>query len=324
MAMKVYRHPDTVPDPAKGAVIALGNFDGIHRGHQQVIAAARDIARAGGHALAVMTFEPHPRGFFEPEEQPFRLTPFHGRVRLLTSLGVDTLFVWHFDEAMAALPAVDFVRSILVEGVGASAVVAGENCAFGRNREGDVALLRAQGAQFGFEVAVIPPVQDETGDLCSSSTIRRFLNGGNVRGAAAMLGHYWEIEGRVRSGDQRGRTIGFPTANLTLGSYARPAMGVYAIKAGVTDGATTQWFAGVANMGVRPTVDGSRLLLEAHLFDYSGDLYGKRLRVAFVDFLRPEQRFESFDILKQQIVRDSEDARRALAQAGADRGMLIA
>lgn len=325
--MKIYRHPEAVPPEARGAVIALGNFDGIHRGHRMVIATAQEAAAAAGHGMAVMSFEPHPQSFFEPEEAPFRLTPFHGRVRLLAALGVERLFVWRFDAHMASLPAADFVQQMLAGGTGASAVIVGENFAFGRNREGDVDFLTRQAAQHGFAVTVVPQVTDEQGRICSSTTIRRHLYAGEMAEATAMLGHYWEIEGRVRGGDRRGRTIGFPTANLTLGAYARPAMGVYAVRGGVTDGArgggTTRWYEGVANIGVRPTVDGSRLLLETHLFDFDGDLYGKRLRVAFVDFLRPEQRFESFELLRQQIGRDSQAARQALAAAGDDSGLLI-
>lgn len=322
--MRIFRHIGSVPADARGAVVAIGNFDGLHLGHQAVIAAARGRADADGRALAVMTFRPHPRRYFRPEDEPFRLTPFRGKVRAIAALGVDILFAWRFDAAMAAVTADEFAENILHRGVGASHIVVGHDFAFGNKRQGNAELLRAKGGALGFGVTVVEPVTDGGGELYSSSVIRQCLKSGEPQRAAALLGRLWEMEGRVLPGDQRGRTIGFPTANIDPGEYVQPAHGVYAVRAGIAAGGVTQWYDGVANLGVRPTVDGSRLLLETHLFDYSGDLYGKYLRVALVDFLRPERKFESFEALKQQIAADSAQAREKLAVYARKHGDLIA
>ena len=311
--MRLFRHISSVPADARGAVVAIGNFDGLHRGHQAVIAAARARADADGRPLALMTFRPHPRRFFRPDDEPFRLTPFRAKVRAIADLGVDTLFVWRFDAQMASVTAEAFVETILHQGVGASHVVVGHDFAFGNKRAGNADLLRAKGAELGFGVTVVEPAKDDSDEIYSSSVIRQYLRDGQPQRAAALLGRLWEIEGRVLPGDQRGRTIGFPTANVEPAEYMRPASGVYAVRAGVTSGGETQWYDGVANFGVRPTVDGERLLLETHLFDFSGDLYGKYLRVALVEHLRPELKFESFAALQQQIAADSQQAREYLA-----------
>lgn len=311
--MRLFRHISSVPDDARGAVVVIGNFDGLHRGHQVVIAAARAQADAQDSPLALLTFRPHPRRFFRPDEEPFRLTPFRAKVRAIEALGVDTLFVCRFDAKMAAITADAFVETILHQGVGASHVVVGHDFAFGNKRAGNPDLLRSKGAELGFGVTVVEPAKDASDEIYSSSVIRQYLRDGQPRRAAELLGRLWEIEGRVLLGDQRGRTIGFPTANINPGEYVQQAHGVYAVRAGVTTDGKTQWYDGVANLGVRPTVDGSRLLLEAHLFDFAGDLYGKYLRVALVEFLRPEQKFDSFEVLKQQIIADSQKAREKLA-----------
>ena len=322
--MRLFRHIASVPADARGAVITIGNFDGLHLGHQAVIAAARACADDDQRALALMTFRPHPRRYFRPDDPPFRLTPFRAKVRAIAALGVETLFVWRFDAAMAAVSAEAFVDELLVAGVGAAHIVVGHDFAFGNQRRGDADLLRAKGRDHGFEVTVVGPARNTSDEIYSSSTIRDCLRNGQPQRAAALLGRLWEIEGRVLAGDRRGRTIGFPTANIDPAEYVRPAHGVYAVRAGVADGADTRWYDGVANLGVRPTVDGSRLLLETHLFDFTGDLYGSYLRVAFVEHLRPERKFESFDALKEQIAVDSEHARETLTafatQAGESAG----
>jgi riboflavin kinase/FMN adenylyltransferase len=279
-----------------------------------VIAAARAQADIDGTALALLTFRPHPRRFFRPDEEPFRLTPFRAKVRAIETLGVDTLFVCRFDAKMAAITADAFVETILHQGVGASHIVVGHDFAFGNKRAGNPELLRSKGSELGFGVTIVEPAKGADGEIYSSSEIRQYLRDGQPRRAAELLGRLWEIEGRVLRGDQRGRTIGFPTANIDPGEYVQPVHGVYAVRAGVTTGGDTQWHDGVANLGVRPTVDGSRLLLEAHLFDFAGDLYDKYLRVALVEFLRPERKFDSFEALKQQIIADSQRAREILAE----------
>jgi riboflavin kinase/FMN adenylyltransferase len=311
--MRLFRHIQSVPGDARGAVVAIGNFDGLHRGHQVVIAAARARADADGRALALMTFRPHPRRFFRPDDEPFRLTPFRAKVRAIADLGVDTLFVWRFDAQMASISAEAFVEKILHGGVGATHVVVGHDFAFGNKRGGNADLLHTKGDELGFGVTVVEPAKDAENEIYSSSVIRQYLRDGQPQRAAALLGRLWEMEGRVLEGDQRGRTIGFPTANVEPAEYMRPASGVYAVRAGITIGDKTQWYDGVANFGVRPTVDGERLLLETHLFDFTGDLYGKYIRVALVEHLRPERKFENFAALQEQIAADSQQAREYLA-----------
>jgi len=307
--MRIFRHFSGVPDAEKGAVVALGNFDGLHRGHQHVIATARDIARADGRKFGVLTFEPHPRTYFGKESEPFRLTPFRIKVRELQALGVDVLFVLRFDGALAGRSAESFVADILHGGIGATHVVVGYDLAFGAGREGNAEFLEHRGEGLGFRVSAVGAARDEVEEIYSSTLIRKYLQNGQPQRAAALLGHLWEVEGRVREGRQLGRTIGFPTANVDLGDSIRPALGVYSIRAGLRGAGGIRWYDGVANLGVRPTVDGDGVTLEAHLFDFEEDLYNRYLRVAFVDYLRPEQKFDGLDALKAQIAEDCRQAR---------------
>lgn len=310
--MRIYRHVGELPAAAKGSVVAIGNFDGLHRGHQQVIATARDIARGQSRRFGVLTFEPHPRAFFGRVDEPFRLTPFRIKVREFQALGVELLFVLRFDAALAGRSAENFLSELLHQGVAPAHVVVGYNFKFGSGRDGDFDLLAARGKELGFEVTCVAPARDEVNEVYSSTLIRKYLTNGQPQRAAALLGHLWEVEGRVREGRQLGRTIGFPTANVDLGEAIRPARGVYSIRGGVRDGDAMRWYDGVANIGVRPTVDGETLVLEAHLFDFDADLYGRYLRVALVDFLRPEQKFDGIEALKAQIAEDSRQARELL------------
>jgi riboflavin kinase/FMN adenylyltransferase len=278
-----------------------------------VIGTAADIAQATGKPLAVLTFEPHPRSLFRPGDAPFRLTPFRIKARHIENVGVDLLFVIHFDKAFSQWTAERFIDEVLVKGLAASHVVAGYDFVFGHKRGGDVGMLYQTARGAGFGVTEVKPAADASGGVFSSTRVRDLLTSGDPRGAAAVLGRPWELEGRVEHGDQRGRTIGFPTANLELGEYLRPRYGVYAVRAGVDLGAQTVWTDGVANLGRRPTVDGLKELLEVHLFDFADDLYGKHLRVQMIDFIRPERKFESFDALKRQILMDAAEARRLLS-----------
>jgi len=310
--MRVFRHA-RLADRDRGTVLAIGNFDGVHLGHQTVIAEARARARAAGAPFAVLTFEPHPRAVFQPGTAPFRLTPFRVKARLLETLGVELLVAQRFDLAFAQKSAEAFVEDILVAGLGVRLVVIGYDFVFGNRRRGTAAVLRDLGAKLGFGVSVVDPVASASGALYASTAIREHLVAGRLAAAAALLGRNWEIDGRVRLGDRLGRTIGFPTANLALRDYLRPAAGVYAVRCGVVEGGRTRWYDGAANLGWRPTVGGRDLRLEAHLFDFAGDLYGKRLRVAFIAHLRPEQRFAGLDALKAQIAEDCRAARALLA-----------
>jgi riboflavin kinase/FMN adenylyltransferase len=309
--MRVFRHTEATGD-ARGAVVAAGNFDGVHLGHQAVLAETKALARAAGAPFAVLTFEPHPRVVFQPGLPPFRLTPFRAKSLVLESLGVDLLFTLHFDLALAQKSAEEFVAETLVAGLGAKAVVVGYDFVFGQKRRGTAELLKAEGAKHGFDVHVVQPVAGAGGVAYSSTQIREHLVAGRPREAAALLGRPWEIGGRVELGDKLGRTIGFPTANIALADYLRPAPGVYAVRAGIEDGAATHWHDGAANLGWRPTVGGKDLRLETHLFDFSGDLYGKHLRVALIERLRAEQRFDGLDALKAQIAIDCQNARQIL------------
>jgi riboflavin kinase/FMN adenylyltransferase len=309
--MRIFRH-DRLSAADRGAVAAIGNFDGVHLGHQQVIAAAGRVARAARLPQAVLTFEPHPRSVFRPDDPPFRLTPFRVKSRRIEALGVDLLFVLHFDLAFAQRSAEDFIAEILVERLGLSHVVVGYDFVFGNKRRGNATLLADRGAALGFGVTIIEPVEAMSGVAYSSTRIREHLAAGRPREAAALLGRFWEIDGRVERGDQRGRAIGFPTANIFLQDYLRPAGGVYAVRAGIAEGGETRWHDAVANFGTRPTLGGSDLRLEVHIFDYAGDLYGRHLRVQLIDYLRPERKFPGLDALQAQIAADAAQARSLL------------
>lgn len=311
--MRILRHPAETAATDRGAVVAVGNFDGVHLGHRAVLEASRELARREEAPLALMTFEPHPVQFFHPEVPPFRLTPFRAKVHRIEALGVDLLVVLHFDRALAQVSAEDFVRRFLVEGLAARHVIVGYDFHFGHKRSGTSALLQEQGRRHGFGVSVLQPIAAGDGAVFSSTRIRQYLAAGEPREAARLLGNPFEIEGRVEIGDRRGRTIGFPTANLSLGDYLRPAGGVYAVRVGIEERAgAIQWHDGVANLGTRPTVGGTDLRLEAHLFDFAGDLYGRHIRVALVEHLRPERKFSGLDQLKAQIADDAQRARAEL------------
>ena len=300
----------SVPADRKGGVVALGNFDGVHRGHQALLARAREQAASLGAPVVAFTFEPHPRGFFVPDTGPFRLTLLPAKTRLLAGHGVQAVLAQRFDGSFAALPAASFIEDVLRKGLGARHVVCGYDFTFGARRSGNVEMLRAEGKAHGFGVTVLDPVTHE-GEIYSSTRIREALRHGWARDAAGLLGHDWEIEGTVELGDQRGRTIGFPTANVALGEHLRPRFGVYAVRA-LVDGV---WRNGVANLGKRPTFGKLQENFEVHLFDFTGDLYGKVLRVALVDFIRAEMKFAGLDALKAQIAADGQAARAILAAA---------
>jgi len=308
--MNVHRDLRQLPPEARGCAVAIGNFDGVHRGHRTVIEAARGLA-AGGRPLAVLTFEPHPKEVVTPATAPRRLTPMRRKIELLRELGCAHLFLLRFDRALMAMSADAFVAEILVRRLGIGALTSGESFRFGHKRQGDAALLAAAGARHGFDYAAIPPLLDD-GAPCSSTRIRHALGEGDLPTANRLLGYPFSYSGLVQAGDQRGRTIGFPTANLVpaAGRHALPANGVYAVRAGWRTADGVRWYPGVANLGRRPTFGGGRVLLEVHLFDVQLDLYGQRLDVAFLERLRGETTFSGPDALEAQIGRDCRDARR--------------
>ena len=321
--MIVHRHVHDLQQAARGAVVAVGNFDGVHLGHQAVIGATVAQARREGAPAAVLTFEPHPRRYFRPDLPPFLLTRTRTKARVIAGLGVDRLFVLRFNASLAQLTAEQFVDDILTRGLGARHVVVGYDFVFGKGRGGDPDMLRARLAPFGVGVTTMSPVSGSGGpEPVSSTAVRNALIAGDPGDAARLLGRPFEIEGRVRLGDQRGRTLGFPTANLWLEEYQRPALGVYAVRVAIGEarpGAALRepatWRDGVANLGLRPTIGGlTEPRLEVHLFDFAGDLYFKRLRVQLRAFLRPERKFDGLDTLKAQIARDAQDARGLLAR----------
>jgi riboflavin kinase/FMN adenylyltransferase len=316
--LRIVRHPGSGSSHPRGAVLAMGNFDGLHQGHAALIGAARDRARKGGVPAAVLTFEPHPRSVFMPGGEPFRLTPFRVKEREIARLGVDLLFVQHFDLAFARKSAESFVEDVLLGAIGATHIVVGHDCTFGNRRRGTPEMLREAGAEHGFGVSVIEPVCGPDDAAYSATHIRELLKAGKPGEAAAQLGRFWEIDGRVMVGDRRGRTIGFPTVNLGLGENLRPAFGVYAVRVagdGPDDSFAGRTIDGVANIGLRPTVGGQEPRLEAHLFDIDADLYGRHLRVSLVEFIRPERKFAGLDALKAQIAEDAARAREILAAA---------
>ena len=312
----LYRALADLPATAQGAVLAIGNFDGVHLGHQQVIADARALAQAKNAPLGVMLFDPHPQQFFAPDAPPFRLTRLVTRAALLADLGVDFTLALPFDAHMASCEAEDFISDILVGKLGVSAVCVGYDFCFGKGRRGNFVMLQDVGQTMGFEThatkAVLQP--DSTAPY-SSSAIRNFLRDGEPEKAAALLGHPFAIEAAVQTGDQRGRTIGFATANMPLDDYVLPKFGVYAVRAEILDGAFAgQTVNGVANLGLRPTVGTEKPRLETHLFDFDGDIYDATLRVSLLHFIRPEQKFDGLDALKSQIAKDSDKAREMLGR----------
>lgn len=299
----------------RGAAVAIGNFDGVHLGHQSVIAIARAAAAERDAPLGVVTFEPHPRSFFNPDGPPFRLMNAEARAHRLDKLGVEHLYEIPFNADLASMTAETFVEEVLVEGLAVRHVVAGEDFRFGKGRQGDGVLLRALGAHYGFGVTLAPLVS-EAGTDVSSSAIRAALSEGRPERAARMLGHWHRIEGRVEHGDKRGRDMDFPTANLSLEGLHLPRLGIYAVSVDVLEGQWRGRWRGAASIGERPTFGVHAPNLEVHLLDFSGDLYGTAVSVALVAYLRPELKFESVDALVAQMHRDVAEARERLELAG--------
>ena len=301
----------TVPPHLAGGIVALGNFDGFHLGHQAVVGQAVARARAEGRPALVATFDPHPVRHFRPDTPPFRLTTLDQRERLFAAAGVDAMVVFPFDAALAALSAEAFVADRLVDRLQVAGVVTGEDFTFGQGKRGDVAMLAALGEHHGFSADTVGPVTLD-GETVSSSRIRDLLRSGDSRGAARLLTRPFAIEGVVQHGDKLGRTIGYPTANLDMGKYLRPAYGIYAVTARLADGRQVR---GAANLGIRPTFDPPKELLEPYFFDFSGDLYGQPIEVALIDYIRPEAKFDTLDALTAQMEADCTEARRRLDAA---------
>ena len=310
--MQIVRHSSGIPAFARGGVVTIGNFDGVHLGHRAVVGEARRLATEMGASLAAVTFEPHPRRYFKLDGPAFELTPLRGKIRQMNLLGVELVRLIHFDNSVATLPPEHFVEQVIVSGLEARHVVVGYDFVFGRGRMGNVELLTELGQSNGFAVTSIDPVKIEGGPVYSSTNIRASLAGGDPLAAAKILGRCWEIEGKIITGDQRCRTIGFPTANLSIDGYLEPAIGVYAIWAGLERADGTVWHMGCANIGRRPTFGGANVVIEAHLFDFADDIYDQPFRVALVDYLRPEKKFAGITELQAQIAKDCKAARSLL------------
>lgn len=311
--MRWLDHRDPVPAPLRGAIVALGNFDGFHLGHQAVAREAIEWARAEGRPSVIATFDPHPVRHFKPDAKPFRLTTLEQRQELYLDAGATAMLVFHFDGDLASTSAEDFVRVLLAERLGVAGVVTGEDFTFGKARGGNRALLESLGREVGIAARTVAPVMDGRAPV-SSSRVRDALRDGNPQEAARLLTRPFAIRGIVEHGDKRGRDIGYPTANLALESYLRPRYGIYAVTGRVL--ATGEVLKGAANIGVRPQFEPPKELLEPHFFDFSGDLYGQEIEVAFHHFLRPEAKFDTLDALIAQMDADCAEAKRLLAQAG--------
>lgn len=299
-----------VPEALRGASIALGNFDGVHLGHRAVLSAA--VAGAHGRPVAAAVFEPHPRQVLTPEAPPFRLQTSAQRARALAACGAGALFEITFTHALAQKSPESFVRDILVDQLQAARIAVGEDFRFGHDRTGTTETLKTLGAELGFEIEIVNAIDDgHHPDKVSSTTIRAAIRSGEMEEAERLLGRPWAIEGEVISGMQRARTINFATANVALGAYLRPMFGVYATETDIGDGV---WRPGVSNCGVKPTIGGfEQPLLETHLFDFSGDLYGKTIETRLRRFIRAERKFESFEGLTKQIAEDGKVARTFFA-----------
>jgi riboflavin kinase/FMN adenylyltransferase len=298
-----------MPDHLRGAIIALGNFDGFHLGHQAVVGEAVRWAREQGRPAIVATFDPHPVRYFKPDAAPFRLTTLDQREELFAAAGADAMLVFTFDADFAAITAAGFVEGLLRQRLGAAGVVTGVDFTFGKGRGGNLKLLSELGAACGLEARAVGPVE-EGGEVVSSSRIREALQSGDCATATRLMTRPFAIRGIVQHGDKLGRTIGFPTANLPLGSYLRPRYGIYAVTAKLPGGVRVQ---GAANVGIRPSFDPPKELLEPYFFDWSGDLYGAEIEVAFHHFLRPEAKFDHLDDLTTQMAKDCEEAKRVLS-----------
>lgn len=308
--MRIIRDYQFVEDQDRGASVAIGNFDGVHTGHQTVIDMAANAAPTA--PLGVMTFEPHPRQYFAPDAPPFRLMSSAARVSRLQKLGVKRLYELNFNAALASLTPDAFAKDVIVDGLGLSHVVVGADFCFGQGRAGTAQMLAEFGAQLGFGVT-IAPLLEEGDTVVSSTAIRTALSEGRPKDAAAMLGHWHRIEGPVIGGEQRGRTLGYPTANMALDGLHLPAFGVYAVLVDVLDGVHKGKYHGVASLGIRPMFDGDVPNIETFIFDFSGDLYGVPLSIGLVAHLRGEEKFDSLEALITQMDADSVQARTILS-----------
>lgn len=309
--MRIVRTLQRLPPALRGAAVAVGNFDGVHRGHLAVLDAARTAAKQLGVPLGVLTFEPHPRELFRPHDPPFRLTQFRGKALRLRDEGVAVCYVANFSRTFSRLSAHAFVEDVLVGALGVRHVAVGEDFVFGQGRTGNAILLRDSAQRRGFGLTLVAPAGAGATTVFKSSAIRVLLIEGRPRDAAEVLGAWWRVTGRVRHGDARGRELGYPTANVALGPLVQPRYGIYAVWVTIEGEGPRP---AVANLGIRPMFGAEQPLLEVHLFDFAGDLYGRHLCVDVVEYLRPEAKFADLPALIRQMDADSAQARALLAK----------
>ncbi|WP_380053602.1 bifunctional riboflavin kinase/FAD synthetase [Falsihalocynthiibacter sp. SS001] len=308
--MRIFRDHTFISAADRGATVAIGNFDGVHRGHQKVIEIARNAAPDA--PLGILTFEPHPRQYFAPKAAPFRLMNAEARAHRLEKLGVERLYELNFNASLSSLTAPEFAKQVLADGLGVAHVTVGADFCFGKDRGGNAQDLIAFGAEMGFGVTIAELVED-LGDEVSSSAIREALSDGKPEVATRMLGHFHRMEGQVIRGDQRGRELGFPTANMSIAGLHPPKFGVYAVRIDILTGPHAGTYDGAASMGVRPMFGENLPNLESYIFDFKGDIYGEEISVALIEYLRPEEKFDSLEALITQMDADCERARQILA-----------
>jgi len=311
------QNPEEFPQDLRGGVVAIGNFDGVHRGHQSVLCEAVKIAKAHSIPATVLTFEPHPKTFFKPDAPTFRLTPASEKAALLESLGFDCVVEHGFDANFSSTPAAEFVEQTLLEKLGAAHVVTGYDFHFGKGREGSPQFLEASGKENGFQTSIVEAFSDEGGEVVSSTRIRECLAQGELAEANGLLGYAYRANGEVIKGAQLGRTLGYPTANLSLPAEATLKHGIYAVRVKLEDGAMQD---GVASYGRRPTFDNGEALLETFIFDFSEDIYGQNITVYLYAYLRGEEKFDSAEALIEQMDKDSAEARTILGTFGPEQG----
>lgn len=309
----IYYSENAIPDELRGAVIALGNFDGFHRGHQVVAKTARDWASKEGRPLIIATFDPHPVRYFRPDTPPFRLTTLEQRQQLFADAGAAAMLVFSFNAALASTSAEDFIAKLLVDRFGAFGIVTGEDFTFGKGAKGDIKLLHGYGAMVGLSAKSVKPVGDDPqeNNVISSSRIRKALQEGDAQSAMQLLSRPFTIKGEVIHGDKNGRLLGYPTANIELNQYLRPKYGIYAVKGRLADGRILH---GAANLGMRPSFDPPKELLEPYFFDFNEDLYDQEIEVELHHFLRGEVKFDNLDDLKVQMRQDCKEAKILLDQ----------
>lgn len=306
MLMKIYDLSNPVPDEARGAITAIGNFDGLHRGHQSLLEITRKIALDRGKPFAVLTFEPHPRRLFRPDDAPFRITPYDLKMQRLEMSKADIVFVLPFDWTTAHLPADDFINKILKEKLGLTDIVIGSDFHFGQNRSGSIETLQAA----GLNCTTVGLVKDATHTVYSATRIRGLLQSAQLDEANALLGWTWEIQGIVQKGDQRGRELGYPTANMALGETIHPSYGIYATLVQIEG--EKNWRMAASNIGIRPMFEVPVALSETYIFDFDGDIYGKKLRLRPIAKIRDEAKFNNLDELIVQMAKDCDQAREIL------------